>query len=105
PGGVVQARVTRRESDEKGPSASLTPSTARSTYREYASRAAIGRRLAAGPFSSLWRGFSDRLLATLRPLDGDAGDPGIDIGQNLIGDRPRPLREVLAGDALVAVPA
>ena len=26
---------------------------ARSTYREYASRAAIGRRLAAGPFSSL----------------------------------------------------
>jgi hypothetical protein len=41
------------ESDDKGPSASLAPSTARSTYREYASRAAIGRRLAAEPFSSL----------------------------------------------------
>src|SRR5207253_6058433 len=25
------------------------------TYREYASRAAVGRRLAAGPFSSLWQ--------------------------------------------------
>src|SRR5881628_1742143 len=32
---------------------SLAPSAARSTYREYASRAALGRRLAAGPFSSL----------------------------------------------------
>src|SRR5881409_2588982 len=31
----------------------LAPSAARSTYREYASRAAVGRRLAAGPFSSL----------------------------------------------------
>jgi hypothetical protein len=31
----------------------LAPSTARSTYRKYASRAAIGRRLAAEPFSSL----------------------------------------------------
>jgi hypothetical protein len=31
----------------------LAPATARSTYREYASRAVIGRRLAAGPFSSL----------------------------------------------------
>jgi hypothetical protein len=31
----------------------LAPSTARSTYSEYASRAAIGRRLAAEPFSSL----------------------------------------------------
>src|SRR5439155_17413282 len=39
---------------EKGPSASLAPSAARSTYREYASRAAIGRRLAAGPFSPSW---------------------------------------------------
>src|SRR5215470_11277961 len=41
------------ESDDKGPSASLPPSPARSTYREYASRAAIGRRLASGPLSSL----------------------------------------------------
>jgi hypothetical protein len=32
----------------------LAPSAARSTYREYASRAALGRRLAAGPFSSLY---------------------------------------------------
>src|SRR6266540_1981633 len=48
---------------------SLAPSAARSTYREYASRAAVGRRLAAGPFSSLWpERFSDRTLgdATLR---------------------------------------
>jgi hypothetical protein len=35
---------------EKGPSASLAPSTAGSTYREYASPAAFGRRLASGPF-------------------------------------------------------
>src|SRR6266436_5592159 len=34
--------------------AALAPSAARSTYREYASRAALGRRLAAGPFSSLY---------------------------------------------------
>jgi len=39
----------RSSSDEKGPSASLAPSAARSTYRQYASRAAVGRRLAAGP--------------------------------------------------------
>ena len=38
---------------EKGSSASLAPSAARSTYREYASRAAFGRRLASEPFSSL----------------------------------------------------
>src|SRR5439155_4906027 len=51
------------ESDDKGPSAALAPSAARSTYREYASRAALGRRLAAGPFSSLSpERFSDRLL-------------------------------------------
>ena len=37
--------------DDKGPSATA-PSTARSTYGEYASRAAIGRRLAAGPLLS-----------------------------------------------------
>src|SRR5712692_3749209 len=35
---------------ERGPSASLAPLAARSTYREYASRAAGGRRLASGPF-------------------------------------------------------
>jgi hypothetical protein len=34
----------------KGPSASLAPAVARSTYGEYASRAAGGRRLASGPF-------------------------------------------------------
>src|SRR6266704_3698660 len=43
-----------KQSDGKGPSAALAPSAARSTYSEYASRAAVGRRLAAGPFSSLW---------------------------------------------------
>ena len=37
---------------DKGPSASLPPSTGRSTYREYASRPIFGRRLAAGPSSS-----------------------------------------------------
>ena len=36
---------------DKGPSASLAPSAARSTYREYASRAAFRRRLASDPFS------------------------------------------------------
>jgi uncharacterized protein len=30
----------------------LAPAAARSTYREYASRAAFGRRLASGPFSA-----------------------------------------------------
>ena len=39
-----------QQAAEKGPSASLAPSTARSTYREYASRAVVGRRLASGPF-------------------------------------------------------
>jgi hypothetical protein len=41
---------------DNGPSASLAPSSALSTYREYASRAAIGRRLASGPFSTPWPG-------------------------------------------------
>src|SRR6185503_14506840 len=36
-------------SGDKGPSASLAPSTAGSTYGKYASPAAFGRRLAAGP--------------------------------------------------------
>src|SRR6185369_16428881 len=36
---------------DKGPSASLAPSTAGSTYGKYASPAAFGRRLASGPFS------------------------------------------------------
>src|SRR6185436_111379 len=47
---------------EKGPSASLAPSAARSTYREYASHAALGRRLASGPFCAAC-GFSRILLA------------------------------------------
>jgi micrococcal nuclease len=52
-----EARDARRglwrqaeQADEKGPSASLAPSATRSTYREYASRAALGRRLAPGSF-------------------------------------------------------
>src|SRR5262249_4028250 len=44
--------ATREQAAEKGPSASLPPSAARSTYREYASRAAFGRRLASDPFSA-----------------------------------------------------
>src|SRR6266566_3281686 len=44
-----------RQAAEKGPSASLAPSAARSTYRKYASRAAVGRRLASGPFSAAGR--------------------------------------------------
>ena len=59
-----------RQSDDKGPSASLAPSTAGSTYRKYASPAAFGRRLAAGPFSSLWLGFSDRLPDRLGSSEG-----------------------------------
>src|SRR5207245_2184531 len=62
--GIIARGLGLRYSDDKGPSASLAPSAARSTYREYASRAALGRRLAAGPFSSLWpERFSEELLA------------------------------------------
>ena len=43
-----------RQAADKGPSASLAPSAAGSTYREYASPAAFGRRLASGPFSAPW---------------------------------------------------
>src|SRR5437879_1290528 len=46
--------------------AALAPSAARSTYKEYASRAALGRRLAAGPFSSLWPAFLRRRLGVCR---------------------------------------
>src|SRR6266545_1427313 len=39
---------------EKGPGAEVRrPKAARSTYREYASRAAFGRRFASGPFSAV----------------------------------------------------
>src|SRR5262249_19891495 len=44
--------VEHGQAADKGPSASLAPSAAGSTYREYASPAAVGRRLAAGPFST-----------------------------------------------------
>jgi len=52
--GVSAGRFRRHlgSSADKGPSASLAPSIARSTYRLYASRAIFGR-LAAGPFSPL----------------------------------------------------
>src|SRR5215475_13146381 len=49
------AAVNRQEA-AKGPSASLAPSAARSTYSKYASRAAVGRRLASGPFAASCRG-------------------------------------------------
>ena len=48
-GGNTTAVDFDRQSEEKGPSASRAPSTAGSTYRKYASPAAFGRRLAAGP--------------------------------------------------------
>ena len=48
--GCRRRRAGPWQAAEKGPSASLAPSAARSTYNEYASRAAVGRRLAAGPF-------------------------------------------------------
>ena len=47
---LVIVAEKRAPAAEKGPSASLAPLAARSTYREYASRAAGGRRLASGPF-------------------------------------------------------
>ena len=47
------ARLVTLERGEGPICGGTAPSTARSTYREYASRAAFGRRLAAGPFSSL----------------------------------------------------
>src|SRR5258707_7290819 len=63
-----------RPAAEKGPSASLAPSAARSTYREYASRAAVGRRLAAGPFSA--PGLAELFVDEL----DDAGDGPLDGG-------------------------
>src|SRR5262249_17160625 len=59
PGGHREAAHGRRDLEDrlgpaadKGPSASLVPAAARSTYREYASRAASGRRPASDPFST-----------------------------------------------------
>ena len=57
-GGLGESSCTPRrcrwcwsaQAAEKGPSASLAPSVARSTYSKYASRATVGRRLASGPF-------------------------------------------------------
>src|SRR6185436_14546518 len=56
---MVGVMIMRPQSDDKGPSASLAPSAAGSTYSKYASPAAFGRRLAAGPFSASW-GLCDR---------------------------------------------
>jgi len=47
----VAAQAAARAAD-KGTSASLAPSAARSTYGKYASRAAFGRCLASVPFST-----------------------------------------------------
>jgi micrococcal nuclease len=55
-----EAREARRglwrqaQAAEKDPSASLAPSAVRSTYRQYASRTALGRRLASGSFCAAW---------------------------------------------------
>ena len=51
---------------DKGPSASLAPSAARSTYREYASRAAFRRRLASDPFSPTRQGL--RLIVDINTI-------------------------------------
>src|SRR5712692_76714 len=50
--GVRPTKTGTAQAAEKGPSASLAPSAAGSTYREYASPAAFGRRLASGTFLS-----------------------------------------------------
>src|SRR5262249_31973402 len=47
-------RSPASQAAEKAPSASLAPSAAGSTYKEYASPAAFGRRLASGAFSAAW---------------------------------------------------
>ena len=46
---IALLHAARRHAADKGPSASLAPSAARSTYSKYASRAALGRRLASRP--------------------------------------------------------
>ena len=51
-GEVVHLRKRLAQAADKGPSASLAPSTGRSTYEEYASRPIFGRRLASDPFST-----------------------------------------------------
>src|SRR6185369_15141955 len=65
---------------DKGPSASLAPSAAGSTYGKYASPPAFGRRLAAGPFSPA--------CAPWRPVGGAAGAGA--IGATCGRWRPRP---------------
>src|SRR4029450_12033055 len=42
---LTKNQLRHAQAADKGPSASLAPSAARSTYREYASRATFGRRL------------------------------------------------------------
>ena len=71
---VMGGRVTWR-SDERAHSL-LAPATARSTYSRYAlALSAIGRRLAAGPFSSLQLGFSGRLPAHAPAHSGGSAKP------------------------------
>src|SRR4030095_1236663 len=61
---------------DKGPSASLAPSAARSTYREYASRAAFRRRLVSGPFSPPDKVAAPSDVNTIRTRE-DGGGGGI----------------------------
>src|SRR6266540_4260069 len=58
-GSVFERRLCRRNEYRGEVSEGGRSPPPSGTYREYASRAALGRRLAVGPFSSLWPGFSD----------------------------------------------
>ena len=88
----------------------MAPSAARSTYREYASRAALGRRLASGPFSAACECFS-----ILLGPDGAARgyNRGVDLFDPPPSDsptlrapladrmRPRTLDEVIGQEHLI----
>src|SRR4030095_14033129 len=89
--------------DAKGASPSLAPAAAGSTYSKYASPAAIGRRLAAGPFSSLllagFRAPSGRTSSVYE--DADRARPDV----YLIPDRELQLAVPLLAHLRLAEPA
>ena len=71
-GHLVACHLYDTRGADKGPSASLAPSAAGSTYRKYASPAAFGRRLAAEPFSApRGRESSGRCTSYSRMTTGD----------------------------------
>src|SRR5207245_5089913 len=85
----VISTTSPRQAADKGPSASLAPSAAGSTYREYASPAAFGRRLASGPFSAACRYLNDRAgrvgarVFTIGLLDHSHGQGGASMSLRL----------------------